>query len=101
MRSVVNASDTHTQVLIFLGFLIGFGVKMPIFPIHGWLPLAHVEAPSPITILLSGVLLKMGAYGLIRAADMLPARGHGLAGGAGRPGPGQPDLRRAAGLAAE
>ena len=62
----------HTQVMIFLGLLIGFGVKMPIFPLHGWLPLAHVEAPSPVSILLSGVLLKMGAYGLIRAADMLP-----------------------------
>jgi NADH-quinone oxidoreductase subunit M len=46
---------------------------MPIFPIHGWLPLAHVEAPSPISILLSGILLKMGSYGLIRAAGMLPA----------------------------
>lgn len=62
----------HAQMLIFLGFLIGFGVKMPIFPIHGWLPLAHVEAPSPISILLSGILLKMGAYGLIRAAQTLP-----------------------------
>ena len=62
----------QTQVLIFLGFLIGFGVKMPIFPLHGWLPLAHVEAPSPVSILLSGVLLKMGSYGLIRAAGMLP-----------------------------
>ena len=62
----------HTQVLIFLGFLVGFGVKMPIFPIHGWLPLAHVEAPSPVSILLSGILLKMGAYGLIRTAFMLP-----------------------------
>ena len=61
-----------TQVLIFLGFLVGFGVKMPIFPLHGWLPLAHVEAPSPVSILLSGVLLKMGSYGLIRAATMLP-----------------------------
>jgi len=62
----------HTQILIFLGFLVGFGVKMPIFPIHGWLPLAHVEAPSPVSILLSGILLKMGAYGLIRTAFMLP-----------------------------
>jgi NADH-quinone oxidoreductase subunit M len=60
------------QVLVFLGLLIGFGVKMPVFPLHGWLPLAHVEAPSPISILLSGVLLKMGAYGLLRAAGMLP-----------------------------
>ena len=62
-----------TQILIFLGLLIGFGVKMPIFPIHGWLPVAHVEAPSPVSILLSGILLKMGAYGLIRASAMLPA----------------------------
>lgn len=62
-----------TQLLIFAGLLIGFGVKMPVFPLHGWLPLAHVEAPSPVSILLSGVLLKMGAYGLIRAAETLPA----------------------------
>ncbi|MGR8931167.1 MAG: complex I subunit 4 family protein [Gammaproteobacteria bacterium] len=60
------------QVLVLLGFLVGFGVKMPIFPLHGWLPLAHVEAPSPISILLSGILLKMGAYGLLRAVVMLP-----------------------------
>ena len=64
--------NRETQVLIFLGLLVGFGVKMPIFPIHGWLPLAHVEAPSPVSILLSGILLKMGSYGLIRAAQMLP-----------------------------
>jgi len=62
----------QTQVFIFVGFLIGFGVKMPIFPIHGWLPLAHVEAPSPVSILLSGILLKMGSYGLLRAAYLLP-----------------------------
>jgi len=60
------------QILVLLGFVIGFGVKMPIFPLHGWLPLAHVEAPSPVSILLSGILLKMGAYGLIRAVVMLP-----------------------------
>ncbi len=62
----------NTQLLIFAGLFIGFGVKMPVFPLHGWLPLAHVEAPSPVSILLSGVLLKMGAYGLIRAAETLP-----------------------------
>ena len=60
------------QVLVLLGFLLGFGVKMPVFPLHGWLPLAHVEAPSPISILLSGILLKMGAYGLLRTVVMLP-----------------------------
>jgi NADH-quinone oxidoreductase subunit M len=70
----------HTQVLVFLGLLLGFGVKMPIVPLHGWLPLAHVEAPSPISILLSGILLKMGAYGLIRAAATLPAAAQALQG---------------------
>ena len=60
------------QLLIFAGLFIGFGVKMPVVPLHGWLPLAHVEAPSPVSILLSGVLLKMGAYGLLRAASTLP-----------------------------
>lgn len=76
MESMLNAAralPSETQYLLFLGFLIGFGVKMPIFPIHGWLPLAHVEAPSPVSILLSGILLKMGAYGLFRAGIMLPA----------------------------
>jgi NADH-quinone oxidoreductase subunit M len=60
------------QFWILLGLFIGFGVKMPVFPVHGWLPLAHVEAPSPVSILLSGALLKMGAYGLLRAVGMLP-----------------------------
>jgi NADH-quinone oxidoreductase subunit M len=68
----------YLQVLAFLGFLVGFGVKMPIFPLHGWLPLAHVEAPSPVSILLSGILLKMGAYGLIRTVAMLPEAAHTL-----------------------
>ncbi|OOZ35846.1 complex I subunit 4 family protein [Solemya velesiana gill symbiont] len=72
MAAAGNALSQHKQLLIFLGFLVGFGVKMPIFPIHGWLPLAHVEAPSPVSILLSGILLKMGSYGLIRAATTLP-----------------------------
>lgn len=60
------------QLLIFAGLLVGFGVKMPLFPLHGWLPLAHVEAPSPVSILLSGILLKMGSYGLLRAVVILP-----------------------------
>ena len=72
MMASARALPHDTQLLLFIGFLIGFGVKMPIFPLHGWLPLAHVEAPSPISILLSGVLLKMGSYGLIRAATTLP-----------------------------
>jgi NADH-quinone oxidoreductase subunit M len=69
---------TSEQIFIFFGLLIGFGVKMPIFPLHGWLPLAHVEAPSPVSILLSGILLKMGAYGLIRAVEILPLAANAL-----------------------
>jgi NADH-quinone oxidoreductase subunit M len=72
MSDAAMALPRSQQILVFLGLLIGFGVKMPSFPLHGWLPLAHVEAPSPVSILLSGVLLKMGAYGIIRATGMLP-----------------------------
>jgi len=72
MLATARSLPRDQQIWIFLGFLIGFGVKMPVFPIHGWLPLAHVEAPSPVSILLSGALLKMGAYGLLKATGMLP-----------------------------
>lgn len=72
IREAGRVLPEQVQVWLFIGLLIGFGVKMPIFPLHGWLPLAHLEAPSPVSILLSGILLKMGAYGLIRAASMLP-----------------------------
>jgi NADH-quinone oxidoreductase subunit M len=73
MLRAARSLPPEQQFWIFLGFLVGFGVKMPVFPLHGWLPLAHVEAPSPVSILLSGALLKMGAYGLIKATGMLPA----------------------------
>ncbi len=72
MSIAAQSMPKDEQVWVLIGLLIGFGVKMPIFPLHGWLPLAHVEAPSPVSILLSGILLKMGAYGLIRAVVMLP-----------------------------
>ncbi|MDO9105246.1 MAG: NADH-quinone oxidoreductase subunit M [Methylovulum sp.] len=72
MHQAAQDMPLYEQVLVLVGFLLGFGVKLPIFPLHGWLPLAHVEAPSPVSILLSGILLKMGAYGLLRVVVMLP-----------------------------
>lgn len=54
------------QLILLAGILIGFGIKIPIFPFHTWLPDAHVEASTPISVLLAGVLLKLGTYGLLR-----------------------------------
>ncbi len=54
------------QVWLFLAFALAFAIKVPMFPLHTWLPDAHVEAPTAGSVILAGVLLKMGAYGLIR-----------------------------------
>ncbi|ELR96246.1 NADH-quinone oxidoreductase subunit M [Gloeocapsa sp. PCC 73106] len=57
-----------TQILLLIPLLLGLGIKIPIFPFHTWLPDAHVEASTPISVLLAGVLLKLGTYGLLRFA---------------------------------
>ncbi|HTL48018.1 MAG TPA: NADH-quinone oxidoreductase subunit M [Verrucomicrobiae bacterium] len=54
------------QKIVFLAFFLGFAIKVPVFPFHTWLPDAHVEAPTPISVILAGVLLKMGTYGFFR-----------------------------------
>jgi NADH-quinone oxidoreductase subunit M len=63
----------HLQTWLFLAFLASFAVKVPMWPVHTWLPDAHVEAPTAGSVILAGVLLKMGAYGFLRfSVPMLP-----------------------------
>ncbi|MDY6937956.1 MAG: NAD(P)H-quinone oxidoreductase subunit 4 [Cyanobacteriota bacterium] len=61
------------ELFAYAGFLIAFGVKLPIFPLHTWLPDAHGEASAPVSMILAGILLKMGGYALIRLnLEVLP-----------------------------
>jgi NADH-quinone oxidoreductase subunit M len=60
--------DPQTQFWFFLAFAIAFAIKVPLFPFHTWLPDAHVQAPTAGSVILAGVLLKMGTYGLVRFA---------------------------------
>ena len=70
----------QAELLLFLAFFLAFAIKVPLFPFHTWLPDAHVEAPTAGSVLLAGVLLKMGTYGLIRfSLPLFPNMSHLLA----------------------
>ena len=68
------------QMLLFLAFFVAFAIKVPLFPLHTWLPDAHVEAPTAGSIMLAGVMLKMGTYGLFHfCLPLFPSAAHACA----------------------
>jgi NADH-quinone oxidoreductase subunit M len=66
MRLAPAHLDATTQILLFLAFTASFAVKLPMWPVHTWLPDAHVEAPTAGSVILAGILLKLGGYGFLR-----------------------------------
>jgi len=64
--SIFGPESTVWRYVAFIALFVGFAIKVPMFPFHTWLPDAHVEAPTPISVILAGVLLKLGTYGMLR-----------------------------------
>jgi len=69
--------EPRTEMLLFMAFFVAFAIKVPLFPLHTWLPDAHVEAPTAGSVMLAGVLLKLGTYGMMRfCLPLFPEASH-------------------------
>jgi NADH-quinone oxidoreductase subunit M len=80
LQSGILVLPSQAETLLFLAFFVAFAIKVPLFPFHTWLPDAHVEAPTAGSVMLAGILLKMGTYGMIRfCLPLFPNASHRFA----------------------